>query len=64
MGTAIETTNFVGMDFANPDLDMQPIAEGFGARSEKIESARTIGEVLDRALAHPGPTFLIIDREP
>jgi hypothetical protein len=34
------------------------------ARSEKIESARTIGEVLDRALAHPGPTFLIIDREP
>jgi benzoylformate decarboxylase len=45
--TAIETTNFVGMDFANPDLDMQRIAEGFGARSEKIESARTIGEVLD-----------------
>lgn len=64
MGTTIDTTQFVGMDFDNPNLDMQRIAEGFGARTEKIENLQTIGEVLDRALAHPGPSFLIIDREP
>ena len=64
MGTTIETTQFVGMDFDNPDVDMQRIAEGFGARAEKINNLQTIGEVLGRALAHSGPSFLIIDREP
>jgi benzoylformate decarboxylase len=64
MGTTIETTQFVGMDFGNPDLDMQRIAEGFGARTEKIKSLQMISEVLGRALDHRGPSFLIIDREP
>jgi benzoylformate decarboxylase len=64
MGTTIETTRFVGMDFDNPSLDMQRIAGGFGARTEKIEGLQSIGEVLDRALTHPGPSFLMIDREP
>jgi len=64
LGTRIETTKFVGMDFDDPDLDMRRIAEGFGARAEKIESLETVDEVVGRALAHPGPTFLIIDREP
>jgi benzoylformate decarboxylase len=64
MGTTIESTRFVGLDFDNPNLNMQGIAEGFGARTEKIENLQTIAEVLGRALAHPGPSFLIIDREP
>lgn len=64
MGTTIDTTRFVGMDFDAPKLDMQRIVEGFGARAEKIEDLERIGEVLDRALAHAGPSFLIIDREP
>jgi benzoylformate decarboxylase len=64
MGTTIEATHFVGMDFDDPNLDVQRIAEGFGARTEKIEDLQTVGEVLGRAVAHPGPSFLIIDREP
>jgi benzoylformate decarboxylase len=64
MGTTIETTRFVGMDFDNPNLDMQGIAAGFGARIEKIDKAVATGEVLARAQAHRGPSFLIIDREP
>lgn len=64
MGTPMETTSFVGMDFGNPELNLQGIAEGFGARTEKIKDLRTIGEVLGRALARRGPSFLIIDREP
>ena len=51
-----------GMDFEDPDLDMRRIAEGFGARTEKIEHLESISDVLGRALAHPGPTFLVIDR--
>jgi benzoylformate decarboxylase len=64
MGTTIETTRFVGMDFDNPNLDMQGIAAGFGARTEKIDKAGKIEEILARAQAHRGPSFLIIDREP
>jgi benzoylformate decarboxylase len=64
MGTTIETTQFVGMDFDNPNLNMQGIAEGFGARTEKVKTLQSIGEVLQRAHAHRGPSFLIIDREP
>lgn len=64
MGTTTAATRFVGMDFNNPNLNLQSIAEGFGARTEKIENLETIGKVLGRALAHRGPSFLIIDREP
>jgi benzoylformate decarboxylase len=64
MGTTLDATNFVGLDFDNPPLDMQRIAGGFGPRTEKIEDLGSIDEVLGRALAHAGPSFLIIDREP
>ena len=64
MGTTIETTRFVGMDFDNPNLDMPGIAAGFGARVEKIDQLLQIADVLDGALARRGPSFVIIDREP
>jgi len=64
MGTTMATTHFVGMDFRNPDVDLQRIAEGFGARTERITSVAVVGDVLARALAHPGPSFLVIEREP
>jgi benzoylformate decarboxylase len=63
MGTTIETTRFVGLDFADPNLDMQAIASGLGARTEKISGYDSPGEVLGRALAYAGPSFLIMDRE-
>jgi benzoylformate decarboxylase len=64
MGTTVESTHFVGLDFNDPNVDLQKIAEGFGARTEKISSREVVGEVLSRALGHAGPSFLIIDREP
>jgi benzoylformate decarboxylase len=64
MGTTIETTRFVGMDFDQPSLNMQGIAEGFGARVERIETLQGIDDVLRRAHAYQGPSFLIVDREP
>lgn len=64
MGTTMESAHFVGMDFNDPRVDLQRIAEGFGARTEKLVDLGSVGEVLDRALRHAGPSFLIIDREP
>ena len=64
MGTAIETTRFVGMDFTDPDVNMPGIASALGARTEKIDRLEVIGDILKRALAHAGPSFLIIEREP
>lgn len=64
MGTTLETTHFVGLDFSDPNVDLQKIAEGFGARVEKIDDLQAVGDILARALAHAGPSFLIIDREP
>ena len=64
MGSTIATTHFVGLDFSDPDVDMCKIAEGFGARVETIDAVESVGGVLGRALAHQGPSFLIIDREP
>lgn len=64
MNTTMDTTHFVGMDFSNPNLDMQGLAASFGARVEKIDKNTAIGETLARAMAHRGPSFLLIDREP
>jgi benzoylformate decarboxylase len=64
MGTTIETTRFVGMDFSDPSLDMRAIATGLGAHAEKVNDAGSLGDLLGRALAYTGPSFLIMDREP
>lgn len=64
MGTTIETTNFVGMDFRDPDINFEQIGAGFGARTEKVKDCGSIVEILHRSLAYRGPSFLIIDREP
>ena len=61
---SIDATQFVGLDFDDPALDMKRIAEGFGARTERIEDLQSVGDILGRALAHSGPSFLIIGREP
>jgi benzoylformate decarboxylase len=64
MGTTMESTKFVGMDFNDPDVDVQKIALGLGARTDKIASRTVISDALARALAYLGPTFLVIDRDP
>ncbi len=64
MGTTMATSNFVGMDFSDPDVNLEGIAAGFGARTEKISDVGSIGAILCRALAYNGPSFLVIDREP
>jgi benzoylformate decarboxylase len=64
MGTTIETTRFVGMDFTDPDVKVEGIAAALGARTATISDPGAIGAVLGAALAYNGPSFLLIDREP
>ena len=52
------------MDFDDPDMDIQKIAEGLGARTQKLVSYEAISEALTQALAHPGPSFIVIERKP
>jgi len=47
---------YIGLDFADPPLDMGAIATGFGARALSWEGPEQVRE----ALAHPGPTFLTV----
>lgn len=63
MKTNPETTHFVGLDFNDPNIDIEAIAEGFGARVETIGGADYVGDVLSRAFEHTGPSFLLIERE-
>jgi benzoylformate decarboxylase len=64
MGTTIETTKFVGMDFSDPNVDVPAIAAALGARTSKIGNRQVIEAALTQALAFEGPTFLTIEREP
>lgn len=64
MKTSPETTHFVGLDFTDPNIDIEAIAEGFGARVETIGRAGDVDGILSRAVEHAGPSFLLVAREP
>ena len=64
MGGDFDKTQFVGLDFNNPSVDVRKIAEGFGAKTAEIDDVAGINGVLKDAFAHDGPTFIIINREP
>ena len=46
------------------NADMRGIVAGFGAGIQKINELGAIGEVTGPAQAHPGRSYLVVDREP
>jgi benzoylformate decarboxylase len=64
MGSDFDTTRFVGLDFDNPALDLEAIMRGFGATTEQLSEPADVAEVVERALARPGPTVVFVDRRP
>lgn len=58
------TTRFVGLDFADPPLDLDAIVRGFGATTVHLTADDDIAGVVDRARHRPGPTVLFVDRMP
>jgi benzoylformate decarboxylase len=61
-GVEFATTNFIGLDFNNPNLDLSAIASGFGARVDRCNEVDSVKEVLSNALAHQGPTMIFVER--
>ena len=61
-GVEFATTNFIGLDFNNPNLDLAAIATGFGARINRCNEVENVQEVLDDALGHLGPTMILVER--
>lgn len=61
-GVDFATTNFIGLDFNNPNLDLAAIAAGFGAHIDRCNEVDNVKGVLDGALAHQGPTMSFVER--
>lgn len=61
-GVDFATTNFIGLDFTDPKLDLASIAAGFGARIDRCNLVDNVKEVLENALAHQGPTMIFMER--
>jgi benzoylformate decarboxylase len=59
--TKVEETSFIGLDFNNPDIDLEKIAQGFGAQTVTLNDLKEVSSVVDKALKHNGPTFIMVD---
>lgn len=55
-------TNFIGLDFNDPNLDLAAIAAGFGARIDRCNEVDNVKTVMDNALAYQGPTMIFVER--
>jgi benzoylformate decarboxylase len=49
---------YVGMDFAQPEIDFAELARGFGMKAERIDDPAALRPALDAAIASGGPTLL------
>jgi thiamine pyrophosphate-dependent acetolactate synthase large subunit-like protein len=54
----------VGLDFNDPELNLEAIARGFGARTAWLTDRHEVESELAAAKSYAGPTFLLIKREP
>jgi hypothetical protein len=64
MGTTIEGTKFVGMDFTDIEVDVQKRRSGVGRARRKAHQSGGDPRRNGRALTYLGPSFPVIDREP
>ncbi len=62
--TSFDQAQFVGLDFNDPELNLEAIARGFGARTAWLTDRHAVESELAAAKSYAGPTFLLIKREP
>src|SRR3990167_1158553 len=60
--TQFEETTFIGLDFKDPEINLESIARGFGAHTQFCHSVNKVSEALASALSYRGPTVLFIKR--
>ncbi len=63
MNSEVDKTNFIGLDFDDPALNLEGIASGFGAKTVQLNALAEIKEAMASALGHQGPTFILIPGE-
>lgn len=63
-GGTFDSTRFVGLDFADPALDLDAIMRGFGAVTEHPGSNDEVAAAMTAARERPGPTVVFIERRP
>ena len=64
MGSDFDTTQFVGLDFDDPALDLEAIVRGFGAATEQLTDPGDASAVIARSVARRGPTVVFVERRP
>ena len=50
--------HFIGMDFADPEVDFTALAKSLGMPAERITEPDALAPALQRAFATPGPKLL------
>ncbi|MFY9330794.1 MAG: thiamine pyrophosphate-binding protein [Candidatus Nanopelagicales bacterium] len=63
MNTDFDSTQFVGLDFNDPSLDLDSILRGFGATTVSPVDAAEVKAVMAEAKNREGPTVVFINRE-
>ncbi len=57
-GSAVEDGTYVGMDIADPNIDMVALGRGLGAKAYRIERLSEVGDYVREAIAAGGPCLL------
>ncbi|MHB1784985.1 MAG: thiamine pyrophosphate-binding protein [Acidimicrobiales bacterium] len=57
-GPAAKDGTYVGMDIADPSVDLVALARGFGAKAFRVERLSEVGDYVREAIATGGPCLL------
>jgi benzoylformate decarboxylase len=60
-GLAAQTDNYVAMDLDKPRVDFISVACGLGLTAHKATTLSDLGDLLEAALAHDGPTLIDVE---
>jgi len=60
-GLAAQTDNYVAMDLDRPRVDFVSVARGLGLTAHKATTLSDLGDLLEAALDHDGPTLIDVE---
>jgi benzoylformate decarboxylase len=60
-GLAAQADNYVAMDLDKPRVDFVQVARGLGLQAHKATALSDLGDLMEAALAHDGPTLLDVE---
>lgn len=60
-GLAAQADNYVAMDLDKPRVDFVSVARGLGLTAHRASTLSDLGDLLEAALAHDGPTLIDVE---